>query len=114
MDDKFVDLVTLAQKIPLDYKKLEGKHVRDKGLGGFIISLSRKAAEMILDGQVKQFNNLKMNLKDVYEELAAKDFYGKVIDSPKDGGNRYIIRFTSLPPEIVSYFLAHLQYASEE
>lgn len=105
---------TLTQKIPLGYKKLEGKHIRDKSLRGFVVSLSRKGAEMILDGQLKQFNNIKMNLKGVYEELAGKDFYGKVIEVPKDGGNSFIIRFTSLPPEIVSYFLAHLQYANEE
>ena len=108
------DLMTLTQKIPLRYTVLEGKHVGKKGIEGFVVKLSKKSAEIVLDKPVKQFSNLKMNLREVYEELAVKDFYGKVIELVGEDGNRCMIRFTSVPPEVVSYFLAHQQYAIKE
>jgi hypothetical protein len=50
---------------------------------------------------------MKMNLKDVYEELTTKDFYGKVTAQTLKDENNYLIRFTSLPPEVTAYFQAH-------
>ena len=52
-----------------------------------------------------------MNLVDVPEELALKDIYGKVIERMDDDAYRYLVRFTSTPPEVASYFQAILQYA---
>jgi hypothetical protein len=49
----------------------------------------------------------------VYEELSIKDFYGKVIEQAGNSEHNYLIRFTSLPLEIVSYFLAHQQHAGK-
>ena len=108
------DLMALTQKIPLRYTVLEGKHVGKKGLEGFVVKLSKKSAEIVLDKPVKQFSNLKMNLREVYEELAVKDFYGKVIELVGEDGHSCMVRFTSVPPEVVSYFLAHQQYASKD
>ena len=108
------DLVALTQKVPLRYTILEGKHVGKIGLEGFVVKLSKKSAKIVLDEPVEQFTNLKMNLKEVYEELAVKDFYGKVIELLGEDGHSYMIRFTSVPPEVVSYFLAHQQYATKD
>lgn len=58
-------------------------------------------------------SNIKMNLDDVYPELAVKDFYGKVIDRSEKDAFSYVIRFTSIPLEVVSYMLAHQQYAAD-
>ena len=54
-----------------------------------------------------------MNLGAVHEQLSVKDFYGKVIVCSEKDGHCYIIRFTSVPPEVVSYFLAHQEYAPD-
>jgi class 3 adenylate cyclase len=108
------DLVALTQKISLQYTILEGKHIGKTGLEGFVVKLSKKSAKIILDEPVEQFTNLKMNLKEVYEELAVKDIYGKVTEVLGEDGHSYMIKFTSVPPEVVSYFLAHQQYAAKE
>jgi class 3 adenylate cyclase len=112
LEGKDSDLVALTQKVPLRYTILEGKHIGKKDLEGFVVRLSKKVAEIVLDEPVEQFSNLKMNLKDVYEELAVKDFYGKVTDQSGKDGYSYMIRFTSVPLEVVSYFLAHQKYAT--
>jgi class 3 adenylate cyclase len=113
LEGKDSDLVAITQKVPLRYTILEGKHIGKKDLEGFVVRLSKKSAEIVLNEPVEQFSNLKMNLKDVYEELAAKDFYGKVTDQSGKDGYSYMIRFTSVPLEVVSYFLAHQQYATK-
>lgn len=111
LEDKDLTLVTLRQKLPLRYTILEGKHVGKKGLEGILVRLSKKCAEIAFKEPVGLLTNLKMNLGDVYEELAVKDFYAKVIERSGKDGHSYLVRFTSVPPEIVSYFQAHQQHA---
>jgi adenylate cyclase len=114
LEERDLDLVALTQKVPLRYTMLEGKHIGLKNLEGFAVRLSKKGAEIVLDEPVEQFSDLKMNLKDVYEELAVKAFYGKVIDRTGKDANTYMIRFTSVPLEVAAYFLAHQQYAAKQ
>ena len=63
----------------------------------------RKAVELLA--------NLKMNLNEVYEELAVRDFYGKVVEQVGKDRDVYMIRFTAVPPEIGSYFEAFQQHS---
>lgn len=112
LTDKNTELATLTQKLPMRYSILKGKHIEEKGLEGFLVKLSKKGAEIVLNEPVEQYSNLKMNLYGVYEELSIKDFYGKIVDLPEKDGYCYLIRFTAVPPEVVSYFLAHQQYAT--
>jgi PAS domain S-box-containing protein len=107
-------LLTLARQIPIRYRMLEGKDVGKKGLEGSILRLSKKSAEVALDAPVKILTNLKMNLGDVDEKLAARDFYGKVIERSGENGQTHVVRFTSVPPEVDAYFQALRQYAAKE
>lgn len=111
LKDKETELATLTQKLPMRYSILKGKHIEERGLEGFLVKLSKRGAEIVLNEPVEQYSNLKMNLNNVYEELSIKDFYGKVVDLPEKDGYCYLIRFTAVPPEVVSYFLAHQQFA---
>ena len=113
LEKKDPNIVALSKKIPLRYTILKGKHVGRKNLEGSIVGLSKTGAEIVLYEPVEHFSNIKMNLRDVYEELSIKDFYGKVVEQSGNGKNNYLIRFTSLPLEIVSYFLAHQQHAGK-
>ena len=105
--------MTLTKTLPMEYGVLEGKHEGRVVLSGGITRLSRKGAEIRADQPMEPMSNLKMQLKEVDEDLGSKDFYGKVIERFDGDGNIHLIRFTSLPPEIRAYFQAHRQYASE-
>jgi adenylate cyclase len=104
-------LVTLARQIPIRYTTLEGKDVGQKGLQGSVLRLSKNCAEISLDSPVEILTNLKMNLADVDEKLAARNFYGKVIERSGENGQTHAVRFTSVPPEIDAYFQSHRQHA---
>jgi len=57
--------------------------------------------------------NLKLNLGNVDENLAHKDFYGKVIEQLNNNEQSHLVRFTSVPPEVDAYFQSHLQHAAK-
>ena len=113
LEGRDLDLVALTRRVHLRYSILEGKNVGEKSFEGFASKLSKRSAELTLDGPVDLLSNIKMNLVDVYAELAVKDFYGKVIDRSEKDAFSYVIRFTSIPLEVVSYMLAHQQHAAD-
>ncbi|MFC1579982.1 adenylate/guanylate cyclase domain-containing protein [Thermodesulfobacteriota bacterium] len=111
LDETKPDYAVLSKGVPLHYAVLEGKDVGKKGLRGSILRLSKKGADIDLQGPVDVLTNLKLSLTDVDEELAQKDFYGKVIAPLNNGQPIYTVRFTAVPPEVSAYFKALLKYA---
>ena len=111
LEGKDLGLVTLARQIPLRYMVLEGKDVGKKGLEGSVARLSKNCAEITLGGPVEILTNLKMNLRGVDEKLSVRDFYAKVIERSGENGLTYVVRFTSVPPEVDAYFQSHRQHA---
>jgi hypothetical protein len=85
-------------------------------LGAF--SLSKAAASyyqpmIVLGEPVEILTNLKMSLGDVDENLAMKDFYGKIIERSGNHEQIHTVRFTSVPPEVDAYFQSHRQHAAK-
>jgi len=114
LEEKAQILVALGRKVPLLYTVLDGKDVGKIQLRGLARCLSRKGVEIELKEPLKLLTNIKMNVGDVPEELASKDFYGKVIESTSEDHCRYFVRFTSTSPEVAAYFQALRQYAAKE
>jgi len=104
LEAKDPSLIALGRRGPLLYTALDGKDVGKDQLKGLVSRLSRKGAEIELEEPLELLTNIKMNLGDVPEELASKDFYGKVIECTGKDDQRYIVRFTSASPEVFAYF----------
>jgi len=111
LEKEDLGMTTLAQSIPVQVTMLEGENIREEYLAGHLVRLSKKSAVVVMDEPVELFVNVKMNLTDVDEALAGKGFYGKVIDQSGEDMRSHTVRFTSVPLEVASYFLAHQQYA---
>jgi adenylate cyclase len=112
LEGKDPPLVTLIRQIPLKCQVLEGKAEGERRLDGSVIRLSKKCAEILVDGLVGVFINLKMNLRDVDANLAIKYFYGKVIECTGKNEKIHLVRFTSVPPEIDAYFQSHRHHST--
>ena len=110
LEKKEPAMSSLNQAIPVQYAVLDGKDVGKKGLQGSIAGLSKNCADVALGAPVEILTNLKMNLVDVDEKLSARDFYGKVTRASDD--KSHIVHFTSVPPEVDSYFQALQKYAA--
>lgn len=113
LDWKDSALMTLAQEIPLRYAMLEGKDVGRKGMSGAVLRLAKAAAEIRLSAPADPMTNVKMNLEDVDESLAARAFYSKVARAVDEAAQTYVVHFTSVPPEVDAYFQAHLRHAGK-
>jgi len=110
LEEKDPAPVVLATKVPLLYTVLDGKDVGIDQHRAFVVSLSKKGAEVELEQPLDILTNIKMNLKDVPDELASRDFYAKLTEVINKAPHRYRIRFTSASPEIAAYFQALRQY----
>jgi len=106
LEGKEPAMVSLAQQIRFRYTVLGGKHVGKEWLEGFVVRLSKKSAEIALEEPIELHANLKINLEEVDDGLAAKDFYGKVVGRSVGKRLTQVVRFTAVPPEVASYFLA--------
>ena len=109
LERKTPSLAILLRSIPIRYMTLAGTCDDNIGHKGFIARLSLQQAEIASEESLASLTNLKIHLADVDERLASYDLYGKVGESI--GDHRYLVRFTSIPPEVEAYFTAHLQYA---
>ena len=114
LEEKDPSLVALGRQVPLHYTALNGKDVGKDRRTGFVTRLSKKGAEIAMEEPLESLTNIKMNLGDVPEALASRDFYGKVIECVKETKSRHIVRFTSTPPEVAAYFQALQHYGAKD
>ncbi len=115
IEDKSSRLLALAREIPVRYTILDGKYMGRGDYPGEILRLTHKFCELRLVTPLEPFTNIKVNLSDVGEDLAHRDFYGKIVECSGAETNVCKINFTSLPPGIDGYFQAILtQTASKE
>jgi len=95
------------------YSILDGsKHVGKDEQKGYILRLSPRSAKIRVETSLEPLMNLRLNLCDVSEVLSQKDFFGKIIKDSSRDKQTYILRFTSVPPEISAYFQALCQYGT--
>jgi class 3 adenylate cyclase/HAMP domain-containing protein len=113
LEEKDPTPVVLATRVPLLYTVLDGKDVGIDQHEASVISLSKKGAEVELEQPLDLLTNIKMNLKDVSDQLASRDFYGKLMEAASADRRRYAVRFTSVTPEVTAYFQALRQYAAK-
>ena len=114
LDREAIRRLALVRPIPVRYSVLDGSKYFNKGeQKGSILCLSLKSAEIRLRTALEPLTNLKLNLSDVSDDLSQKDFFGKIIKDSAKSKRNHILRFTSVPPEISSYFQALCKYAAK-
>lgn len=113
LEKKEPAMVSLTRQLPILYTVLDGKDAGKEGFRGSVVELSKKCANIVLSGEVEALTNLKMNLADVDVRLSARDFYGKITGSSEEKRQAHLVHFTSVPPEVDSYFQALQKYASK-
>jgi adenylate cyclase len=114
LDRKTPVFVLMSVHIPLIFTVLEEKAVGGKLLEAAVVKLSKYSAEIMTGASIETLANVKMNLVEVDEKLAARDFYGKIVERSGEERKRYLVRFTALPPEVDAYFQALRQYAADQ
>jgi adenylate cyclase len=94
----------IPNAIPLQYTCLDGKHIGDTALRGYLVKLSAKGAEIRPESPINgnlppELTNLKLNLLESSQFVeASEDIYAKVVKHQANQG--ICVHFTSLPPKV--------------
>jgi adenylate cyclase len=96
-------LLPLKQEISLEYTVLEGKHAVGNLFQGVFTRLSNSGAELRTDHSLDLLSNLKIHLQTEREQTSLPgDLYAKVMRKAANQENHFLIRFTSIPPEVAT------------
>ena len=98
------ELVPLGEGIPIVYTVVESNFPGEDICRGTLTKLSRKKAEARLENPVSTFSNLEIHLDGIEGEGIPGAIYGKIVGVVPGSGTEFSICFTSIPPDIDSFF----------
>jgi class 3 adenylate cyclase len=96
------DLMPPARALAVRYVTLSGKHVDGEAHGAAVCRVSRTGMELAAAPHVAVLDDLRLNLAKGSAHLTSLDVYAKVVAIDDTGCVR--LRFTSTPPEVLTYF----------
>jgi len=94
----------LPQEIPLQYTVLEGEHVGRTLYTGRFVMLSAKGGEIRSDYPIAPWSNLRMRLMGYNGEMLPGELYAKVLRHLPESRPGFYAHFTSIPPEVATFF----------
>jgi len=103
-EKKEIELNELAEPISVQFIVLAGKHAGDDLIDGKIIKLIEDAGELHCDIMLERLDNIKISVIDSDKNVITPDLYGKITSSVSEKPPAFIVNFTSIPPEAVSFF----------
>jgi adenylate cyclase len=90
-------IISLNQKVPVEYTVLQGKHIIDTVFEGELICLSEKGAQLQVSQELKLFSNLKLKLLiDAPLTTEEKYLYAKVVKQSDADRRHFLISFTAI------------------
>lgn len=106
------ELFSLPTEIPLTYTILDGKHISHIQYRGTLVKVSEYFAQIKTERLIESLTNLKINLdlnpnsesspEDEDQEEEIFDIYAKVVKKTSVYEYFFLIRFTSMPPEMAA------------
>jgi adenylate cyclase len=90
----------LREPLPVKYVRLTGKHFDEQMEPATFVALSQRAAVVEVRTPLPIYSNILVRLEAVIGETEAPELYAKVSRPCDESGNRYLIRFTSVPPGV--------------
>jgi class 3 adenylate cyclase len=101
LKDRREALVALPQKLPVHLYRISEKIIRGVVESAWITQLCDTAAQVVFEGELKEWEDIRLHLlNEAGEEIPGK-IYAKVtgLKAAEGGGQQTIIRFTSVSPE---------------
>ncbi len=105
LPERDAERVELPQGITVHIDTLDQKIVSSAEATGRIISVSPTSAMLIMQREIRQWDDLRLRLiKEVHQPVSG-DIYAKAVEVAKiEDGYRAVVRFTSLSPEVYAVF----------
>jgi adenylate cyclase len=103
-----IALQELAEPITVEFIILEGKHAGDQNYAGKIVNLHKTAADIAGERGCRELTNLKLSVFDAQGNQLTDELYAKVKKVISSEPQVFRIYFTSVPPNIETFFKASL------
>jgi adenylate cyclase len=97
-----MDCPALAEPVPVRFVLLTGKHFNEQMEPATFVALSQRQAVLEARSPVPVYSNLLLRLEAETGEGEGEvpELYAKVIRAHDESGNRHLIHFTSVPPDV--------------
>jgi len=96
--------ILLHERIHLRYTFLEGKYLSGAVYTGSLVKLSFKGGEIHSDTPVAPWSDLKIQLINLDGQPIPGHLYGKVMRQFSEGPRGFAVHFTSMAPEVTTFF----------
>ncbi len=96
----------LAKSLPVEYVLLTGKHFDEQMEPATVVALSHRQAVLETRKPAPAYSNLLIRMQPMPDETEVPELYAKVIRSVDESSNRYLIHFTSIPPNLRNRFVS--------
>ncbi|MDX2253896.1 MAG: adenylate/guanylate cyclase domain-containing protein [Pseudanabaenaceae cyanobacterium bins.39] len=96
-------LVKLDRPIAIEWKIIDGKHIKTKKYTGTLLKLSANNAEIKSDFIVEPLTNLQITLIDSERELRMDNTYAKIVEVSSEDTYSFWIRFTAVPSDVAEW-----------
>ena len=97
-------LVPLHERIPLMYTVLEGKYLSGAICTGSLVKLSFKGGEIHSDTPAAPWSDIRIQFANLDGQAIPGHLYGKVIRQFSEGPRGFSVHFTSMAPEVTTFF----------
>lgn len=102
MPDK--GLVPLQEAVPVHYSLVAGKHLDGVVFTGSFVKLSARGGEISSHHPVAPWSDIKIQLQGDTGTPLPGDLYAKVLRPLPDNRPGFAVHFTSIPPEMATFF----------
>lgn len=97
-------LQKVTNPLPILFTLLNEKDTAEKANNGTIVSICSKGAEIVSDISVGRLTNIKIALFDDDGTEISTDLYAKVTRNISESPPRFVVTYTSVPPEVKDFF----------
>jgi adenylate cyclase len=99
LDRQETDCIDLAEPQPLYYVRLSGKHLSEQMEPATLAGLSHRRGLLEACGPLQPYDNIMLRWSPAKSDNQVLELYAKVIRTVDESKHRYVVHFTSIPPE---------------
>jgi adenylate cyclase len=99
LDRQEASCMALDEPQPLHYVRLTGKHLNEQMQQATLVGLSRRRGVLEASTPLQLYDNIRLCWSSAKSADQVLELYAKVINTLDESKYRYLVHFTSIPPE---------------
>jgi adenylate cyclase len=106
LPERTIDLIELDESLPMRYSPLGTGMSKEIFHDGYFLKIAARGCELQASHALELLKMVKIRILDDDGNAPFSDLYAKVIEQVPDAENRFVVCFTSVPPEVDGFVKA--------